>query len=188
LIDARDATAACDATGYEASHVSPYFGRRSGMKKRDFPKVSELIDLRSHVALASIPGRGPSPDDQVFRDLVAQALARHRFDTLLADAGYDGQPHHDFLAGHGVRGIIPPLRGRPRQDDRPPGGATRAALHQNWPQLKPLYGQRWQVETRYSMHKRKMGSALRGRSDAAHQRECHLRSITLNLMLEATDG
>jgi len=185
LIGRRCPVVSCDATGYEASHVSPYFGRRTGRRKHDFPKVSELIDDRSHVALASIGERGPASDSRVFQSLVLQAHARRPFDTLLADAGYDAQSHHEFLHRHAVFGIIPPRRGRPRQDGQPPGGATRALLHQEWPQWKIPYGQRWQSETRYSMHKRKLGCALRGRSDATHRRACLLRSITLNLMLES---
>lgn len=187
VIGEGGAVVSCDSTGYEAAHVSPYFGRRSGRKQHDFPKVSELIDVRCHLALASIAERGPSSDDRVFHDLVDQALRRRPFHTLLADAGYDGEPHHRFLHQRGVFGIIPPRRGRPRQDGAPPGGATRASLHQRWSQLQSQYGQRWQSETRYSIGKRKIGCALRGCSDVTHRLECDLRSITLNLMLEPTD-
>ena len=110
VIEGDSALVSCDSTGYEAAHVSPYFGRRSGRKKHDFPKVSELIDIRSHLALASIAERGPSADDRMFHDLVDQALCRRPFHTLLADAGYDGEPHHQFLHQRGVFGIIPPRR------------------------------------------------------------------------------
>jgi hypothetical protein len=91
-------TTAVDATGYKARHVSATSGGRSGRKMHDFPKVSGLIDIRSHLAL---PGR------------VEQALRRVTFTTLLADAGYDGQPQHDVLEQHGPVGLIPPTRARP---------------------------------------------------------------------------
>lgn len=184
LIGDEHHIASSDSTGYESGHVSAYYGRRCGQKKHDFPKVSELIDTRSHLALAAIGERGPSPDDRAFHRLVEQAQGRGSFNILLADAGYDGEPHHRFLSQHGVFGIIPPKRGRPRHDHAAPGGMTRGYLYHRWEEFKPLYGQRWQSETRFSMNKRKLGSFLRGRSDAAHQRECQLRTITLNLMLE----
>ena len=48
-----------------------------------------------------------------------------------------------------------------------------------------VYGQRWQAESAISRHKRRLGSALGARSDAARERECHLRILTHNLMLLA---
>ncbi len=128
--------------------------------------------------------RGPAPDDPAFHDLIEQARSRARFNLCLADAGYDAQSHHDFLHARGLFGVIPPTRGRPRLDHALPGGLARAVLHQRWEKLKPLYGQRWQIETRFSMDKRKFGPSLRGRSHAAQQRESVFRQIILNLLLE----
>ncbi len=48
-----------------------------------------------------------------------------------------------------------------------------------------VYGQRWQAESAFSRHKRLLDSALRGKSDASRERECHLRVLTHNLMLLA---
>ena len=48
-----------------------------------------------------------------------------------------------------------------------------------------VYGQRWQAESAFSRHKRRLGSALGARSDAARERECQLRVLTHNLMLLA---
>lgn len=51
-----------------------------------------------------------------------------------------------------------------------------------------VFGQRWQVESAFSRHKRRLGSALGGRSDASRERECQLRVLTHNLMLLAAHG
>lgn len=51
-----------------------------------------------------------------------------------------------------------------------------------------VYGQRWQAESAFSRHKRRLGSSLGGRSDASRERECHLRVLTHNLMLLAATG
>jgi hypothetical protein len=48
-----------------------------------------------------------------------------------------------------------------------------------------IYGQRWQVESAFSRHKRLLGAALRARSHAARERECFLRVLTHNIMLLA---
>ena len=187
VIAAQTPIVACDATGYESHHVSAYFARRSGQIMHDFPKISELIEIKSHLALATQPGRGPSPDCPALPQLIERAKTRARFAMLLADAGYDGQPQHDLLAQHDIFGIIPPRPGRPARNGKV-GGATRAMLHRHWETLRPIYAQRWQCETRYAMSKQHLGSALRSRHDTYQQRECQLRSITLNFMLEPSDG
>jgi len=99
------------------------------------------------------------------------------------DRRYDAEPHHRFLRHDlRVRGVIPPTRGRPRKDPgRPPGGRHRAALARRWP--KHLYGQRWQVETDFSMLKRLLDAAVRSRRPFAINREILLRVITINLMI-----
>jgi hypothetical protein len=45
------------------------------------------------------------------------------------------------------------------------------------------YGQRWQVETVFSMIKRNLGSALNGRSYWSQCREMMLLAITHNIMI-----
>ncbi|MEW6360465.1 MAG: transposase, partial [Planctomycetota bacterium] len=45
------------------------------------------------------------------------------------------------------------------------------------------YGQRWQIETAFSMIKRLLGSALRARYYHSQCREMYLRVITFSLMI-----
>ncbi len=45
------------------------------------------------------------------------------------------------------------------------------------------YRQRWQVESAFSRHKRRLGAALRARTDLAQEQECWLRVLTHNIML-----
>ena len=47
----------------------------------------------------------------------------------------------------------------------------------------PDYGQRWQIETAFSMLKRNLGSALRARTYWSQCRESMLRVITHNVMI-----
>jgi transposase len=129
--------------------------------------------------------RGPKPDDIEFRPLLRPARNRHQFKALLADCGYDAEHHHRFLHEQlGVLGIIlPPAAGPAKNPNHPPPTFYRGFLHQHWP--KKIYGQRWQVENHISMSKRLLDSFLRSRKRANQDRELHLRTITLNLMLTA---
>jgi hypothetical protein len=187
LAEAND-LAAVDSTGLESRHVSTYFGRRSGRKYHRFPKVSQVIDTRSHLALAAVVDRGPKPDDIEFHPVVRQGHDRHPFAALAGDVGYDGEHHHRFLHRLGVLGIIPPRRGRPAHSPtHRPASFFRGFWHDHWPRVQHLYGQRWQVESRFSMEKRLLDSCLTARRRPAQDREAALRVLTLNLMILGHD-
>jgi len=127
--------------------------------------------------------RGPKNDLIEFIPLVRQAHRRQRFETLLGDVAYDSEGHLDLLATqYRVAGVFPPERGRsagtPAKHKRTP---RRRALALAWPAED--YGQRWQVETSFSMLKRLLGSALSSRGRHALDREIALRVLTINLMI-----
>lgn len=146
--------------------------------------MSVVTDVRSHLCLAVTVERGPKPDDPAMHRTVRDARRRLDFDLLLADAGYDAEHHHRWLSRRGIIGLIAPWRGRPAHDpEHTPAGFFRRYCKRNWEQLKHRYGQRWQVETFFSMVKRKHGSVLSARKRHPIDRECHLRAITLNLMI-----
>ncbi|MHC4981624.1 MAG: transposase [Planctomycetota bacterium] len=60
-------------------------------------------------------------------------------------------------------------------------GRYRRRLRRRFP--KKTYGQRWQIETSFSMIKRLLGSAVRSRRRHAIDREILLRVATINLMI-----
>jgi hypothetical protein len=177
--------ASVDSTGLETRHVSEHYRRRTGLKHRRFPKFAEVIDVRSHLALACWCGRGPSPDQPHLRRIAWAAQSAHRFAALVADAGYDGEHHLRYL--HQRLGVIPIIRpgaGRPAHDpNHKPGGFYRRIIHEHWPHN--LYGQRSQSECRMSMHKRRLGSSLSARRCGTQRQQMRLRTITLNLMIIA---
>jgi len=186
LIGEKSELAAIDSTGLESNHRSTYFGSRCGQRKRRFPKVSIVIDVSSHLCLGAVVERGPKPDDPAFDRLVRASYRRQPFEVLLADAGYDGENHHRYLRDQfDVLGIIPPIRGRPPDDPhQQPKGMFRGLMAEYWDDLEEMvYGQRWQVETTFSMVKRNLGSALTARRRHALDREIHLRLLTHNLMI-----
>ena len=104
-------------------------------------------------------------------------------DRVLADAAYDAEHNHRLCREDWqVRSTVIPL--------------NRRGHGRKWPKTKyrrqmkrrfhrRVYGQRWQVESAFSRHKRLLGAALRARTHAARERECFLRVLTHNLMLLA---
>lgn len=189
LIGPSHRKAAIDSTGLESRRVSLYYtrrcGRHKGHYKHRFPKLSALCDTKSHLVLSAIVDRGPKLDYAEFKPAVKEALSRHRFETLLADAGYESEAAHVYCREElHVTSIIPTTRrGRKRIDGKPGNltGRYRTLLHNRFP--KKTYGQRWQIETVFSMIKRNLGSALTSRRPYSINREVILRVITHNLMI-----
>jgi len=180
--------AAIDGSGFESRHVSDYFMKRQNMTGKRvqhirYPKVNLLCDCSSHMTLAIEVGRGPSPDIIYFFKTLMEALKNSKIKTLLADAGYDSERSHVFAREElGVKTIIPALIGRPTKNL--PKGRWRRVMKTRF--NKEKYGQRWQVETVFSMIKRKLGSALTARKYHSQCRELRLKALTLNIMILAT--
>ena len=186
--DDKTRIAAADSTGLESGHTSAYFGKRSGQKKHRFPKLWAVVHAASHVCLSLACGGGPGPDDPKFRRLSHEAKRRlGDLRAILADSGFDAERHHVMLQELKTLGIIPPRRGRPRSvsDKGKRGGFFRNFWHGIWDQAKDLYGQRWQVETFFSMLKRLLDSFLRATKRWSRLREMSLKVLTVNLMLLA---
>ncbi len=117
-------------------------------------------------------------------DVMRAAVRRHPIDTLLADAGYDGEWVHAFLRNElHVRSIIPPKIGRPTA--KPPRGYYRRMMRRYFKRPVELrrYGQRWQVETVMSMIKRRLGEALSARSYRRQCRAMLLKAIAHNVLI-----
>lgn len=188
LLPSRSELAAVDGTGLESTTASRYFVRRCEKtdKKRvcttyrHFPKIGVVADCRSHLVLALVHDRGPSPDVRHFRRALDKAHKRLSLTTLLADAGYDSEASHEYARERcGVRSLIPAKIGR---------ATTKAPRGRYWRLMKSRlhntrYNQRAQVETTISMLKRLLGSALRARKDSQQRREAALKAITLNIMI-----
>lgn len=183
----RVGIAAADATGFESRQVSPYFLRRTGRdgmrtgRYTRYPKLDIVVSCRDHLILAAHASLGPRADVACWAGLVRSAARRVRLGWLVADAGYDSEASHELAREDlGVRTAIPPTRGR--RSSNLPTGRYRRLMKQRFPRRR--YRQRWQVETTFSSMKRRLGSAVRGRSYWARCRDLWLAVLTHNIMLE----
>jgi Transposase DDE domain len=186
-------TAAVDGTGLESRHTSRYFFKRAGKKhsSRLWTKLTVAVDTESHFLAGARAGTGPSNDSPPFRPVMAQASLVVTWDRVLADAAFDSEAHHAYAREDlGVRSTVIPLNRRGQGRKWPKTTYRRQMVKRfrkkpKGARHKRVYGQRWQAESAFSRHKRRLGSALGGRSDASRERECQLRVLTHNLMLLA---
>lgn len=183
--------ASIDSTGLEAGQISPYFVRRRSRVPglwqtttyKRFPKLGVIIDCKCHLVLAMYATRGPTPDiNQMGRTL--RRLSPHvRIKRLAADAGYDSESNHCLLREElGVDSIIPPKHGRrPKDPNHKPPTKWRRLMKERFDGKR--YGQRWQVETVFSVIKRRLGHSVRERSYWAQCRALRLMTLTYNIMV-----
>jgi hypothetical protein len=186
--------AAVDSSGFDAHHASRYFVFRTSANKKGnepkkrttykrYGKLMLIISCATHAILAAVPSAGPTPDidqlDGVVAELPRSIAIRH----MVADAGFDSAHNHSLLRDyHGMRSTIPPEGGRPPKDPNAlPADKYRRLMKTRFNQK--AYRKRPQVETVFSMLKRNLGSALRGRSYWSRCRDMLLRAITHNFML-----
>ena len=187
--DRHVALGAIDSTGLEAHHISRYFVSRRRSKglqgsentyRRRWPKLAILCDCRNHAILSVITTRGPSVDINQFCKMLKPVTEKVRMDCVLADAGYDSEANHQYARDcHHIETIIPAKHGRPTT--KPFRGRYRRLMQQQFDRC--TYGQRWQVETVFSMIKRNYGSALRATHYWAQCREMQLLALTHNIAI-----
>ena len=179
--------AAIDSTGLEVGYTSYYFVRRRHVKwlcayksmlYGHYPKLTVVCDCRNHLILAVKTTRGPCPDMATLIPTLQTLPARITIGTLLADAGYDSERNHVYARDHRkIRTVIPPKAGR--RTNNLPQTKYRRQMKQRF--NRTLYKQRSQVETVFSMIKRRWGTAVRARRFATQVREMWLMVLTHNL-------
>jgi hypothetical protein len=187
LIEAKP-EASIDSTGLEATMRSAHYARRlrDGARRYrvpKFPKLTIVCHNQSHLIAAALATVGPSYDFPLFEPAMLRASWNLEIDRLLADSGYDSEPNHVMARqGLAIRSTVIKLNPRNR-GRRWPKARYRRQMRRRFHRRK--YGQRWQSESVISRLKRRLGSALHGRSDASRQRESDLRVFTHNLMILA---
>lgn len=190
--------AAVDSSGLESHHVSRYFVRRRSREPglwqtttyTRFPKLGIVCDCDRHMILSTLLARGPTPDVNQLKRTLRPATRRVTITTLLADAGYESESNHVFCREHlGIESIIPTTeRGRPRKDGQPRSTTGRYRRQMAARFDKAKYGQRWQVETVFSMIKRNLGSALSSRSYWSQCREMMMLALVHNITILLYDA
>lgn len=109
-----------------------------------------------------------------------EAASLVSFDRVLGDAAYDAEHNHRLCREElKIRSSVFPLNRR--RGRKWPKTKYRRQMKVRF--FKRIYGQRWQVESAFSRHKRRLGSALRSRRWRIQKLECLLRVLTHNLMI-----
>jgi hypothetical protein len=153
--------------------------------------LTVACETGSHFFTAARVSLGPANDAPQFRPVMAQASLAVGYDRVLGDAAFDSEGGHRYCREElGVRSTVIPLNRRGQGRKWPKTRYRRQMVKRfrkrpRGSRYRRVYGQRRQVESAFSRHKRLLDSALRGKSDASRECECYLRVLTHNLMLLA---
>ena len=185
-LTAGGAEAAIDATGFDSRYASRRYVQRSGYKRFTrlrWPKLTVVWLTKSHLPAGAVPTRGSSQDSPQLPAAVRQAVRLVELGRRLGDAGYDAEHNHPLCRERlGVPHTVFALNRR-NGGRRWPLAPYRRSMRRGFP--RAVYNQRWQVESAFSRHKRRLSPFLRSRSGPGQRQESLLRVLTHNLMLLA---
>ena len=145
---------AVDSTGLREDNASFYYAKRSGKKRKNWRKLTIVVDTESQAILSANISIGPSNDGVILREMFEKGLIPS-CEVLLADSGYDCRGNEEIA-------VFRPIRR---------GGCykspNRINLFFRWLfcRIIGLYGERWKVETVFSVIKRRFGDRIKSRSD-----------------------
>lgn len=171
------AVVAVDGTGLESCSISTYFVQRTGGTfRRHYLKLVVSVDTRRLVITSQVARQGPRSDARSLPSLVAGARKLGPVRLVLADAEFDSHANHAYIRNQAkAMSVIPARRSRK-------GHAThgvRAEMRDAFPQ--ELYGERAQVETVFSMIKRKLSAKAPGRCATTQKLQAYLLGLAFNI-------
>ena len=184
-LSAQTASAASiDSSGLENHYVSRYFIMRQGRRSKRYRKWTKLTIVcqnQNHLIAAASVSIGPSTDSHYLPQTVRQAVENISIAPLLGDSGFDSESNHQICHEKlGISKTVIAVNDRGRKYS-PISGFWRKQMHWHFP--RKIYRQRWQVESVFSRFKRRLGYALRARTNGTRAVECLLRVLTYNLMV-----
>ena len=157
---------------------------RQGGRTRKYRRWTKLLIVCSnatHLIASALVSKGPSTDTHLLKPAVSDALKNMTIDTLLADCGFDSEENHRFCHNEAdIRTVVIDVNERNLVYSKI-GGFYRRLMQRYFPRKK--FRQRWQVESVFSRFKRRLGYALRARTDVSRSAECLFRVLTYNLMV-----
>jgi hypothetical protein len=184
-----------DSSGFDARHASRYYVHRRDSQKYDenrpkkrvsykrFGKMMVIVCCLSHAILGVVASEGPTPDIDQLDGVMAEVKADVNMKHMVLDAGFDSAHNHRLLReGYAMLSTIPPTHGRPAKDPNfLPNDKYRRRMKTHF--NRKAYRHRAQAETVFSMMKRNLGAALRGKTHHSRRRDMLLRALTHNITL-----
>jgi len=179
-----------DATGFSTSILGRYFedkhGKRSedgkpiATKRRKYIKAHAMCGTRTHVVTGLIVTDG-SANDAPYLPALLDATKRigFRVDTVVADKGYLSDANYRAIEAAGAAGYIP-FKVNSTGQGSPIVQKMYGLYVYKRPEFLAAYHQRSNVETVFSMVKRRFGESLLSKDETPQKNELLCKFICHN--------
>lgn len=180
---------AVDSTGFTTSRFVRWYDHKWGKEKskREWVKLHAMTGVRTNVVSSVEVSDYRSHDTNYFRPLVSATAENFTIGDVTADKAYSNKANANHVEKFGAVPVIPF-----RAPYNPPPQPLTLELASAWERMSHLfaykrdvflarYHQRSNVETTFSMIKRKFGDSLRSKSDVGQVNEVLCKVIAHNL-------
>jgi len=191
-----ETTFAVDATGFGTFRRRWCDSRLDVKLKRDFKKLHVISGVRTNIITSAEASFGTCGDSPYFGDLVRDTAHDFRVREVYADSGYLSRENCNLVAELGARPFI-----MPRSNTKEYGRVDYHGKIVPWIEMVMLwktneeafrrhYHQRSNVESTFSMMKRKFLPYIRSKGEQAQFNElivkvcCHNASVLVNSVFE----
>jgi transposase len=174
---------ACDSSGFSTSRFARWFDAKWGVERRkaEWIKCHVMTGVRTNIVSAvDVNDSGDAP---MFRQLAATTATNFKPEEFSADKAYSSFANLEFADGLGVVPYVP-FKVNARGDNRPGIWETMYAhFTLKRDEFLKRYHLRSNVESTFSMIKRKFGDAVRSKTDTAIKNEVLAKVLSHNVVV-----
>ncbi|MBI5046339.1 transposase [Candidatus Micrarchaeota archaeon] len=189
---------AVDASGFGTSLYAHYFNHeyRKHKTRKGFLKLNVMIGVKTHIVTAAIVSKGKSHEIKDFPNLVDTTAKNFKIDEVSADSGYVAYYNYEAVVKHGG---TPFILFKANNTLHPQDHYTKSEVwlkmlrlfHDNNYFFMQKYHKRSNIETVFSMIKKKLNPNLKSKDELAQKNEllcnliCHNLIILIHEMFES---
>jgi transposase len=175
---------AVDSSGFMTSRFARWFDAKWGKQqvKHDWVKVHLMCGVKTNVVTAVEIGERYTSDRAFFVPMLEATAKNFRISEVAADKGYDGRMNTEAVMNLGAM----PFISFKSNATGAAGGAYQRMFHYfmyNREEFLQHYHKRSNVESTFSMMKRKFGDSVRSKTDVAMTNEVLCKILCHNLVV-----
>ncbi len=181
---------AVDSTGFTTTRFERWYDHKWGKErsKREWIKLHAMTGVRTNIVTAVELSGGFAHDSTYFQPLIATTVQNFIPRDVTGDKAYSSKANHQAVVDAGGTPYIP-FKGVPALEGIMPTISAETSVFYRMQHLFAYqrdtflshYHQRSNVETTFSMIKRKFGDSLRSKSDVGQMNEVLCKVICHNL-------
>jgi len=186
---------AIDATGFSTFNKKKWFYIRfTKLSKKDYKKLHIISGVKTNIITSARVSKGTRHDHSYFEELVRRTSINFRIREVYADSGYLSRKNCNIVEEVGAIPYIMPKKNTRLRNIVTSGDVAWRDMLKKWRDNKELfrkhYHQRSNVESTFSMIKRKFLPYIRSKTDQAQTNElfckvvCHNIAVLVNSLFE----